>query len=76
MRTEDIINEQKSVGDMVPQVTFHTRVRDDSIEGPNPYTLKAKKSLCFHCQEHSPLLAQPCNCQALKKCQKTFMPKV
>ena len=23
--------------DSVPQVTFHTRVRDDSIEGPNPF---------------------------------------
>ena len=56
MRTEDIINEQKSVGDMVPQVTFHTRVRDDSIEGPNPYTwqdmtsddyFKGKKVIVF-----------------------------
>jgi peroxiredoxin len=24
-------------GDMLPQITFHTRVRDSSIEGPNPY---------------------------------------
>ena len=25
------------IGDKLPQVTFKTRVRDDSIEGPNPY---------------------------------------
>lgn len=25
------------IGEKLPQVTFRTRVRDDSIEGPNPY---------------------------------------
>ncbi len=56
MKTEDIIMESKHIGDMVPQVTFHTRVRDDSIEGPNPYTwqdmtsddyFKGKKVIVF-----------------------------
>lgn len=27
-----------NTGMKLPQVTFHTRVRDDSIEGPNPFT--------------------------------------
>ena len=56
MKTEDIIMEGKHIGDMVPKVTFHTRVRDDSIEGPNPYTwqdmtsddyFKGKKVIVF-----------------------------
>lgn len=26
-----------NIGDTVPQVTFQTRVRDETVEGPNPY---------------------------------------
>lgn len=31
-----------SVGDKVPQVVFKTRVRDESIKGPNPYRWEDK----------------------------------
>lgn len=30
------------IGDKLPQVTFKTRVRDESIEGPNPYRWEDK----------------------------------
>jgi len=32
------------IGKKVPQVTFRTRVRDDSIEGPNPFRWEPKSS--------------------------------
>lgn len=35
-------NEIKYIGKTVPQVTFKTRVRDDSIEGPNPFRWEDK----------------------------------
>ena len=31
-------------GDLVPEVTFKARVRDESIPGPNPFTWKDVKS--------------------------------
>lgn len=31
-------------GDIVPNVTFQTRVRDESIEGPNPFRWESKSS--------------------------------
>lgn len=32
------------IGRRVPNVTFHTRVRDESIEGPNPFRWADKTS--------------------------------
>ena len=40
MKMDEVDQKQLGEGDTVPSVTFKTRVRDDSIEGDNPYTWK------------------------------------
>ena len=34
---EHLRRSDKRIGELVPSVKFKIRVRDDSIEGPNPY---------------------------------------
>ena len=59
-----------------PCVVFRTRVRDDSIEGDNPFRwedvtsdslFKVNEQYCLVCRVHSHLLAQHINYRALKK---------
>lgn len=70
------------VGMQLPKVAFQTRVRDESIEGPNPFRWEQKKQLtttskasalfCSHCQVRSPQHAQLTNCQTMKNCSASF----
>ena len=65
------------VGFKLPHVTFKTRVRDDSIEGPNPFRwedkttddyFKGKRVVLFSLPgEHLHQLAQLISYQVLKK---------
>ncbi len=59
----------------LPNVTFKTRVRDESIEGPNPFRWEdkttadyfaGKRVVLFPCPALSPPPAPPTSCPALK----------
>ncbi|WP_424990153.1 peroxiredoxin [Fluviibacterium sp. S390] len=43
----------------LPEVTFHTRVRDDSIEGPNPFRWQDKTTSDFFAGKRVVLFALP-----------------
>ena len=45
--------------DRVPDVTFHTRVRNDALEGPNPYEWKALTSADVFAGKRIVLFAVP-----------------
>ncbi|WP_028032624.1 peroxiredoxin [Chelativorans sp. J32] len=47
------------LGRKVPQVTFRTRVRDESIEGPNPYRWEDKTSADFFAGKRVVLFSLP-----------------
>ena len=47
------------LGRKVPQVTFHTRVRDESIEGPNPYRWEDKTSADYFAGKRVVLFSLP-----------------
>lgn len=47
------------VGDRLPDVTFRTRVRDDSVEGPNPYRWQDKTTADYFDNERVVLFALP-----------------
>lgn len=44
---EDFSNGWRQLPQIVPNVIFHTRVRDESISGPNPYRWEAKTTFDF-----------------------------
>ena len=63
----------------VPNVVFKTRVRDESVEGPNPYRWQdtssddifaGKKLLCSLCQVHLHLPVLQIICRDMKNCLK------
>jgi len=47
------------LGRKVPQVTFRTRVRDESIEGPNPYRWEDKTSADYFAGKRVVLFSLP-----------------
>jgi thioredoxin-dependent peroxiredoxin len=47
------------LGRKVPQVTFRTRVRDESIEGPNPYRWEEKTSADYFAGKRVVLFSLP-----------------
>ena len=46
-------------GIKLPQVTFHTRVRDDSIEGPNPYRWEDRTTSDYFAGKRAILFSLP-----------------
>ncbi|AQS47952.1 MULTISPECIES: peroxiredoxin [Thioclava] len=46
-------------GSKLPDVTFHTRVRDESIEGPNPFRWQDKTTADFFAGKRVVLFALP-----------------
>ncbi|OOY17562.1 peroxiredoxin [Thioclava sp. DLFJ4-1] len=46
-------------GSKLPEVTFHTRVRDDSIEGPNPFRWEDKTTSDYFAGKRVVLFALP-----------------
>lgn len=46
-------------GQRLPDVTFHTRVRDDSIEGPNPFKWEDKTTADYFAGKRVVLFALP-----------------
>ncbi len=38
-------------GTKLPDVTFHTRVRDETIDGPNPFRWQDKTTADFFCRK-------------------------
>ncbi|WP_121065043.1 peroxiredoxin [Chachezhania antarctica] len=46
-------------GDTLPQVTFHTRVRDESVGGPNPYRWEDKTTADYFAGKRVILFSLP-----------------
>ena len=49
----------KSQPDIVPNVVFKTRVRDDTIEGPNPYRWQERTSFDYFGNKRVVLFSLP-----------------
>jgi len=73
-----------AVIERVPDVTFQTRVRDESVEGPNPFRWQelstqelfgGKKVVCSPCLALLPLLALPTTCLATKNSTMSSRPR-
>ncbi len=66
-----------TVGKNVPNVVFKTRVRDESIEGPNPFRWEDKTTADYFAGKRVVLFSLPgaftptcrlINCQITRKC--------
>lgn len=50
---------KKRIGSVVPSVVFRTRVRDDSIEGPNPYRWEDKTTFDYFANKRVVMFSLP-----------------
>ena len=65
-------------GQKIPQVTFRTRVRDDSLEGPNPYRWENRTTDDYFAGKRVLLFALPgaftptCSTYQLPGCEENY----
>ena len=74
---------QTMLPNRVPAVTFKTRLRDESVPGPNPFRwqdltsdeiFNGKKVVLFSLPVPSPPPVPQTTCHAMRSCTKSFKP--